>query len=209
MSFLAHAHTEASSFIFSCQCTILFKNSNSLPYKATDGTLTQFLSFLRIKNASINSRAIRSRPLPSTVVSFISGRHGLSSQARQWCGRWDPVLFFIESWCSLRRSLMQRPVCPIYTFPQVSGIEYTTPFAQRTNGVACFVWHAAALSDPFRILGHKPANLRGAEKTTGTPCLLATFFRLCATLWTYGKTTGFSLRSVSLTSPVTLDLFQQ
>ena len=110
---------------------------------------------------------------------------------RQWDERWAPSTFFRFCACSLNRSLRHRPVCPMYDLPQDSGMSYTTPCTHFTKGEACFFEHPSFLQPTFVVRGHSCASLLGAEKTSGTPCLLATFFRLCETLCTYGTTSGF------------------
>lgn len=85
-----------------------------------------------IVHHSFGSRTLQLVPLRPVLSSssvplvlFKNGSHGLLSHAMQWCGRWETVLFLVDIWCSFRRSFTQRPVWPMQTLADVSGIVHT------------------------------------------------------------------------------------
>lgn len=137
------------------------------------------------KKASDNSRAVVSRLFFKIVVSWNIALH---LHILQCWAKWEPVPVGIDRSCSLRRSLTQRPDCPTYTLPHDNGILYTTPTLQST----IFAWFFSQTGFllVFEIRLHNNDNFWGAENTTGILCLVATFFRLWATLWQYGRTSG-------------------
>lgn len=68
---------------------------------------------LNMWKASSNSWASTSQLLPS---SHVLSNCGMQPHEAQWKGRCDPSLFLMDELCSLKWSLMQCPVWPMYTY---------------------------------------------------------------------------------------------